>query len=275
LKKVITTVIILIAVLGLLINLFEEQEITGEDYTETLTSCVEESTVDSVSTARHWRTWEEYGWNEIYCADYEVDLPSAEAAGQVRQEIVVNETLGPYELWRDVYYDLYVDARVKLTRIQDSLVAAGQEKELDREAFARMVVAFVQDIPYQFVLSDGCEGKGGLCNPYVKWGIYSPLEFLYSLRGDCDTRTVLLFTLLKNFGYSPVIINSVEYKHSMLALDLPSSGDDFLYKGRRYAYWETTNVGWLPGMLPPEMNNKNYWQVVLDYEYQDKPARIN
>ena len=130
-----------------------------------------------------------------------------------------------------------------------------------------MIVAFVQDIPYQYVLSDGCQNKVGECNPYVSWGIYSPVEFMHHLKGDCDTRTVLLYTLLKNFGFDPLIINSKEYRHSMLALDLPSAGDDFLYKGRRYAYWETTNIGWMPGMLPPEMNNEAYWAVALDYEY--------
>jgi hypothetical protein len=139
-------------------------------------------------------------------------------------------------------------------------------RELDRDAFARMIVAFVQDIPYQYVLSDNCEGRAGECNPFVSWGIYAPVEFMYHLKGDCDTRTVLLYTLLRNFGFEPLIINSKEYKHSMLALNLPSAGDDFVYKGRRYAYWETTNTGWLPGMLPPEMNNKDYWTVVLDYE---------
>jgi hypothetical protein len=70
--------------------------------------------------------------------------------------------------------------------------------------------------------------------------------------------------LLKNFGYSPIIINSNEYLHSMLALDLPASGDYLIHKGKRYAFWETTNVGWLPGMLPPDMNNTSYWNVILD-----------
>jgi hypothetical protein len=26
-------------------------------------------------------------------------------------------------------------------------------------------------------------------------------------------------------------------------------------------------VGWLAGMLPPDMNNKDYWSVALDYEF--------
>jgi hypothetical protein len=275
LKRVVTIVVLLIVVLNVLISVFHEPEMTGQEYTETMTRCVEDSHIDSVGNVKHWRMWEEFGLSEIYCTDYSVDYDLAYEASIHRNNLMVDEELGPYEVWGDLYHALYVGARDHLSIVQDSLVRAGEGKALDRAAFARLVVAFVQDIPYQYVLSEGCENQTGPCNGNVRWGIYSPVEFLYSMKGDCDTRTVLLYTLLKNFGYSPVIINSLEYRHSMLALDIPSAGDDFLYKGRRYAYWETTNVGWMPGMLPPEMNNKNYWQVALDYEYQDQPARLN
>jgi hypothetical protein len=275
LKKVITVVVLLIIVLNVLISVFHEPEMQGEEYTETMTRCVEDAIVDSVGNATHWRMWEEYALNEIYCANYSIEYGQAYDASAYRNSLVVNEERGPFEFWRDIYHALYMDARDRLAVLQDSLRSAGEGKALGREAFARMIVSFVQDIPYQYVLSEGCGAEKGPCNPNVRWGIYSPVEFVYSLKGDCDTRTVLLYTLLKNFGYSPVIINSIEYRHSMLALDIPSAGDDFLYKGRRYAFWETTNVGWLPGMLPPEMNNKNYWQVALDYEHQDQPVRLN
>jgi hypothetical protein len=275
LKKVITYVIILVVLLNVLVSLFHETEVTGEDYTEILTTCVEQSTSDSLSNIHHWRTWQEYGWNETFCTDYVMPVAEASDAETFRNSLNVNEEAGAFEVWQDIYHELYANARMHLQQVQDSLVAASLGKNLDRHSFARLVVAYVQDIPYQYVLSDGCESTAGLCNPYVKFGIYSPVEFMYHLKGDCDTRTVLLYTLLKNFGYDPLIINSLEYRHSMLALDIPSAGDDFLYKGRRYAYWETTNVGWLPGMLPPEMNNKNYWQVALDYEYKDLPTRTH
>jgi hypothetical protein len=273
LKKIVIFVVILLVAINVLIELLHEPDLVGEEFTEILTSCEEVSTSDSIATAQHWRTWQEYGLNEIYCANYAIGNEQANAARDWRNTMSVNNNLSTFEIWHDVYLQLYIDAKDHLNHVQDSLRAAAKGHELDRDAFARMVVAFVQDIPYQYVVSEGCEDKAGLCNPNVRYGIYAPLEFLYSLKGDCDTRTVLLYTLLRNFGYEPLIINSMEYRHSMLALDLPFAGDDFLYRGRRYAYWETTNVGWLPGMLPPEMNNENYWQVALDYEYKDFPAR--
>jgi hypothetical protein len=275
LRKILIFVFILVVIINVLVDLFHEQELVGEEYTEILTSCEEISKSDSAATARHWRTWQEYGWNEIYCANYSIGYDEVRAADQFRNSMFVDEQAGTFDIWREIYHQLYVDARTHLTHVEDSLRNAAIGHELDRDAFARMVVAFVQDIPYEYVVSEGCEDKLGLCNPHVRYGIYSPVEFLYNLKGDCDTRTVLLYTLLRNFGYEPLIINSLEYRHSMLALDLPFSGEDLLYKGRRYAYWETTNVGWLPGMLPPEMNNENYWQVALDYEYKDFPTRTH
>lgn len=267
---------ILVALMVLLTYFIGQFETADEDAVENEMSepCDEYSLTDSLDqTAIHHRSWLEYTWNDNFCAAYQVAYgPTAEAEA-FRNAMTVDDELGNIEFWREIYFNLYSDNKDKLTVLQDSLSRAGVARNLDRDAFARMVVAFVQDIPYRYVLSGDCSEKGDSpCEPNVRLGIFSPVEFVYSMKGDCDTRTVLLYTLLKNFGYSPIIVNSPEYRHSMLGLDLPASGEDFEYNGRRFAFWETTNVGWLPGMMPPEMNNKDYWFVALDYEYKDQSA---
>jgi hypothetical protein len=255
--------------MNIVIGLFHDEEPRGEYYTEALVECDEYTERDSArSLVSHERNWEEYGLHSMYCATYTVEDQEAFAAEQFRLTMEVGEYDDPVQSWRELYHILYSQSKDHLVGVQDSLLrAAGDAGQLDRNAFARMIVAFVQDIPYQYVLPEGCDEAGEACNANVRWGVYSPVEFMYHLKGDCDTRTVLLFTLLKNFGYDPLIINSMQYRHSMLALDIPGAGDEFNHKGRRYSFWETTNVGWLPGMLPPEMNNKDYWTVALDYEY--------
>lgn len=256
--------------MNFVIGLFHDDAFpTQEYYTEYLADCEEYELRDSLNASiMHERSWEEFTRNTIYCTKYSIGDDDASRAEIYRNGISIDDYASAGEVWRDVYHKLYIDSRDKLGAVQDSLLnLSDSTSAIDRDEFARLVVSFVQDIPYQYVVPDGCEEKVGPCNANVNFGIYSPVEFLYHLKGDCDTRTVLLFTLLKNFGYSPVIVNSMQYRHSMLALDIPSAGDDFIHKGRRYAYWETTNVGWQPGMLPPEMNNKAYWSVALDYEY--------
>jgi hypothetical protein len=234
----------------------EMDDTTVDDYSE----------YDTAQTLQHHaRTWLDYFNNKNYSVRYAVESSMEEKAFAERDAFFVESWSTDEEFWRMVYMDLYEKNKNQLSFIQDSLTYIRDSLQLEREDFARMVVSFVQDIPYNYILPDSCAGHNDFpCMPNVKYGIYSPIEFLNSLHGDCDTRTVLLFTLLRNFGYEPVILNSTEYLHSMLALDIPSSGEYLEHKGKRYAFWETTNVGWLPGMIPPDMSNKNYWNVILD-----------
>lgn len=240
-----------------------------EDYTPLDSTCLDFDADDSVKMRyAHNRNWIEYFNNTDFCSQYDISYEDFDNAEFNRNNITIDDWIDDPDYWRQVYSRLYHDNKDLLGPLQDSLLRIKDERNLDRDAFATMVVAFVQDIPYEYVLPDECTGSEvSPCNGNVTFGIYSPVEFLGRMHGDCDTRTVLLYTLLRNFGYQPLIINSKEYLHSMLALDVASSGDDFEYKGKRYAYWETTNVGWLAGMLPPDMNNKDYWSVALDYEF--------
>lgn len=253
-----------------MIYLWVDTEDQSQDHiAEVLPQCVDIDAEDSVLMKySHGRGWIEYLNNTDFCSIYDIPFSAVDRAEDNRNSIVLDYWNDDTDYWRQVYSRLYLDNKDQLTSIQDSLLKIKEERNLDRDAFATMVVAFVQDIPYEYVLNEECNGaETAPCNGSVSFGIYSPVEFLGKMHGDCDTRTVVLYTLLRNFGYEPLIINSNEYLHSMLALDVPSSGDDFEYKGKRYAYWETTNVGWLAGMLPPDMNNKDYWSVALDYEF--------
>lgn len=172
------------------------------------------------------------------------------------------------EYWGNIYESLYNHDSRELKLIADSLNQIKQDKELDHIQVAHMIVKFVQDIPYSFVMSEPCEATkdGKPCHGDSRFGILSPVEFLYTLKGDCDTRTVLLFSLLKKFGYEPLILISNEYLHAMIALNIPATGDYITHKGRKFYFWETTNIGWEPGMISPDMQNVKYWDVALDYD---------
>ncbi len=254
-----------------LIHLWISEEKDSTNYTVSeIHQCMDSdlNADDSVAMKfMHSRNWIEYHNNTDFCSEYEVTYQNVGEAEIFRNNIAIENWTDDPDYWRQVYAKLYFDNKDRLQTIQDSLLKIKDQRNLDRDAFATVVVAFVQDIPYEYVLAEECAGtEASPCNGNVTLGLYSPVEFLGKMHGDCDTRTVLLYTLLRNFGYEPLIINSTEYLHSMLALDVASSGDDFEYKGKKYAYWETTNVGWLAGMLPPDMNNKDYWSVALDYE---------
>lgn len=266
-------IIVFLALFFLLVNLYTEldqhSDINDDNAQEEYIPCDELSMADTIRQRLiNGRSWIEYVNNTGFCSTYDVAYSDVDNAEYNRNRINVEYWNDDADYWRQVYTQIYFDNKDHLQSVQDSLLAIKEQNQLGRDEFATMVVAFVQDIPYEYVIAEDCKGdETAPCNGNVALGIYSPVEFLGRMHGDCDTRTVLLYTLLRNFGYEPLILNSNEYLHSILALDVTSAGEDFEYKGRRYAYWETTNVGWLAGMLPPDMNNKDYWSVALDYEF--------
>lgn len=230
--------------------------------------CEEYEVTDSTAypelVKTHYRSWVKYDYDSGYCMNYRVSSRLQERSASARNRISIYEGLPYNQYWRQVYSELYRSNRDMLSFVQDSLRRIATRYSLSRFDFARLVVSFVQDIPYNYIDIGNCEDKRNApCVGNVRFGLLAPVEFLYSLSGDCDTRTVLLYTLFRNFGYDPLIVNSIQYRHSMLALPVPAAGDSFRYRGRTYYYWETTGTGWQPGMLPPEMTNQNYWMVLL------------
>ena len=84
-----------------------------------------------------------------------------------------------------------------------------------------------------------------------------------TLQGDCDTRTLLLYTILAHYGYDVVLMSSEFYNHSLIGINLPYEGVSYTYNNQRYILWETTNTNIKPGILPNEISNINYWRISL------------
>lgn len=245
-----------------------ETETAVDEYT--YPACDEFSYADSLASevnVRHTRSWHKYNYDSIYCLSYQVSSNIMTPAHEFRNQLYTRER--NYELyWRNIYFELYQHDKELISFIKDSLQYVASLNNLSRNEFAYLIVSFVQDIPYNYVMPGPCDRNDHPCRSNEKFGILSPVEFLYSLSGDCDTRSVLLYSILKHFNYDPLIMISNQYRHAMIAIDLPASGDYIIHKGKKFYFWETTNTGWLPGMLPPDVNNLAYWKITLDHEYQ-------
>lgn len=172
------------------------------------------------------------------------------------------------EFWGSLYRQLAESDQGQIQVLVDSLERLSRTHTLDYSEFAHAVVKMVQDIPYQYIISEPCssEYKDHPCYGNQRYGITTPVEFLYTLKGDCDSRTVLIYTILRQFNYDPVVLISKEYRHSMLALDIPAAGEHLKIGGKKYYFWETTATGWEPGIIPPGMGNVNYWNIALKHE---------
>ncbi len=178
----------------------------------------------------------------------------------------------------DVYRDMAKHNDSMLIFVYKALDKLRHLKALDDKAFLEAIITLVQDIPYRLVLSSGCSDTGGLpqdvydflttcsskcCLGHIRFGFQSPAEFVGNLYGDCDTRTVLLYTLLKHYNYDVVIINSKQYAHSILGIHSKYYSGTFIKDGlKKYYFIETTHTGFYPGVINNRLKNINFWDIV-------------
>lgn len=170
--------------------------------------------------------------------------------------------------------DVKQTTELVVTMIQNipyTLVHGMSHEELEKQE-SSTPSSFIRDYhkdeshrPFNKVPYGGCEEN---VDP---GGVYSPVEFLASLKGDCDTRTVTIFALLKAMGLPSIIVNGPG--HSMLAVSYPPANPTSPYlefKGTRYYFWETTlfynngqQVGPQIGETLMQGFNPNEWHPVL------------
>lgn len=179
--------------------------------------------------------------------------------------------------WGDLYQSLANNDTPRLDLILNQLQEIQSSNSLNQFEFADMVVTFIQDIPYALVFQRACEAPENYeesirailekcpscCIGNIPHGVQNPVGFMGNLKGDCDTRTVIIYAILSYFGYDVAILNSEYYRHSILGLNIPAKGTYKLHKGKRYYVWETTNKHYTIGTLPDTFDNINHWQIML------------
>ncbi|TMI65794.1 MAG: hypothetical protein E6H07_07765 [Bacteroidetes bacterium] len=228
---------------------------------------------DSILIVHH-RNWNDYAGHA-----YETDLI-------IRQNDYLNSkrfhfglsdgyTGSEHEFWRNIYNQLSNTDKGGLQFIYEKLDSIARNDNMDQVQFANMVVSCVQDIPYVLISNLDCDrykienpqdvsviNQTGCFGP-SKFGVQSPTEFMYNLKGDCDTRTLFCFTVLSRFNYDVAILNSNQYRHSILGINIPVEGEYKMYRGNRYYLWETTAKGCIPGFISPDYRNMSYWDFIL------------
>jgi hypothetical protein len=226
--------------------------------------------VEVYAANRFWR--DNYGNDfsdtlEIRVRDYE----------KLRNHINSYRPASSVNFWGDLYDYIERTDRPALDIIMDSFQSIQKEKKLNRMEFAEMVVTCVQDIPYSLVFQEECldavnyeqdirkllDECPECCIGNIMYGIQNPVSFIQNLKGDCDTRTVLIYSLLKNFGYDVAILNSDYYRHSIIGINVPASGKAKIYNGKKYMLWETTAKYYAAGTLPATYSDVSYWDIVL------------
>ncbi|NQY06154.1 MAG: hypothetical protein HRT68_08230 [Flavobacteriaceae bacterium] len=229
---------------------------------------------ESFALASHTRKWVDYLGN-TYEGELNVKMQDYYTSSKFHERLFIPDS--ETNFWGALYSKIYQEDEDKLSLIYEELDKLRVQNQLDKRTFAEMVVSCIQDIPYAFVFQDECLDSSiyeqsiqdilnqcpECCIGNKKFGIQTPVAFMTNLKGDCDTRTVIIFTILNHFGYDVAILNSTFYRHSILGINIPARGLHKRYNGKKYYLWETTNKYFKIGDLSSQLNNPHYWHVVL------------
>lgn len=221
----------------------------------------------------HFRNWEGYG-SENYSGILSVLTTDYVASKNHRNGI--RASMVDTDFYNQVVSQIHQYDRIHLNLIYDMFEELRATHYLDEMKFAEAIVSCVQDIPYTLILPYECDpylygdefvtqylAEGRPCAGSQRFGLLSPTEFVGTLDGDCDTRTLLLFTILDHFGYDVAMLGSEYYGHSIIGIDLPYFGLSKTINGKRYVLWETTSRGIPPGVIGEDMADLRFWDVSL------------
>ena len=150
----------------------------------------------------------------------------------------------------EVLHEDFGAGNYELTQIASYLARICNSEILSEYEFAGIILSFTQEqsIPYSF----DKESTGH--KEYVRF----PLETIYDTTGDCDCKAVLACALFKTLGFRVALASMPG--HAALAITLPDDDlpfSNFVLKGKRWFYCESTGDEWNPGQMPdgidPEM----------------------
>jgi hypothetical protein len=230
--------------------------------------------VEKDTLIKKYRIWRDYDGN-TYEGYYTLFLSNVKQAHRFKNNL--SFTPSNKDIYDEIVFNLKQNDKNKLNGVYEMFDSIQLKNQLSNIKFAEMMVSFVQDIPYVLILEDDCNpnlyndsftrkylsSPNAKCSGYQRFGINTPIEFLYSLNGDCDTRTLLLYTMLSHYDYDVALLSSELYQHSILGVNIPVNGLAYKYQNQRYVLWETTAKDIRPGLIQNDFSNTNNWRISL------------
>lgn len=162
------------------------------------------------------------------------------------------------EAWERYYRMIYRDSFGRLSNvcsdIHDKLypIAKKQNPQNPDIAYAQLLLSWVQTFEYR--RADDPKKSDFTALPCALCGTGN----------DCDSRSLLICTLLKSCGIECLLLISPEYSHALAAAQIDAPGQQYELKEKNlnFIMGETTaKVTW--GMIPKEMADKSKWIPVI------------
>lgn len=237
----------------------EGEENSSEDSTEPDMDEPEENAPVDGDTYHFTFEWEWKGGRTINCDISMKDIEMSE-----KELDVLEHSKDPFTLlgidwkrynenernvlfWRNLYRYLLSKNTDRIENLIKRFTEIRDREKMDNRLLLECILTFVQNLKYK--------RPGGTLD------VLAQPNALYRKFGDCDTKSLLLVTILEHLGYDTVIYYSSYYSHVMAGIYMNGSGEYKKIDGKKYYFVETTYPGWKPGTLPPDFKNTRYWEV--------------
>ena len=158
-----------------------------------------------------------------------------------------NSEIEAQYVWGRIYTIVYEKSLPQMRTISKGFNKVFRNEHLNSKDKVMFLISFVQNMKYD--------------RPGGDLDLFAPLESIAKRFGDCDTKSILLYSLLERLGIDCAMMWSEKYKHAMLGIHVAANGEFKIANGKKYYFLETTYPGWHIGELPPESNNKRFWII--------------
>lgn len=229
--------------------------------------------------SRHTIEWQNpiaEGRNKV--TYYTGDNPYQASLKAHKSVLGISQNTTARNYWGQVYAKLLVEDNAKVDSLVNVVHKVSKERGYSSLETAEYLVSLIQEIPYVLVHDHSCQQvvneSGGFvrdyhvkrkpCLPNVIAGVQSPYEFMHTLEGDCDTRSLLGHAVLRKLGISSSVWISEQYGHSILGVGVPSaSRAKKTLNGVPHYGVELTAKGFRVGMIAPDQMHMRNWEVAI------------
>ena len=210
------------------------------------------------STRKFTWKWKSAKTGRRFVMDFALDVRGIIRADSFQKSLAANSE-------NELYGSLYSHDKSVINSMVEEYKKLAKSEELNYEEAMEMVVSSIQSIEYTWILDRNpscgdffllqmipprsCHVKvnpHGCCDG-VNFGVYSPVQFAVKRTGDCDTRALFAYTVLKGMGYEVSVMVSNDEHHSVLGVKVPWIPGDGRrgnnQDGRDYYLWELTAYG--------------------------------
>lgn len=180
----------------------------------------------------------------------------------------------------EVWTEMYQNDKSGLGNVVSAYKKLIKKHNLDYMESLNLVCSSAQHDEYTFIEYGPCQGMSddcaprGCCSNVKPFAVYSPIEYIVQRTGDCDTKSLYAYTILKELGFDVALAHGDARNpdgsggpHCVLAVAInstPKGGNTFIKENstnKKYYLWEMTARDMHLGEWTWTASNMRTWEL--------------